>query len=62
MSLQKQISIHIHSLTFMEKELLRNLLDNFESFEYRYFTIENIADRFNVSKTSVHRFTKKTGL
>lgn len=61
MSLQKQISIHIHSLTFMEKELLRNLLDNFESFEYRHFTIENIADRFNVSKTSVHRFTKKLG-
>lgn len=61
MGLRKQISIHAYTLTDMEKQLLRNLLDYSEEFEYESFTIEALAKRFNVSKTSVHRFTQKLG-
>lgn len=45
----------------MEKQFLRNLLENAKEFEPKSFTIENLAEYFNVSKTSVHRFTQKLG-
>ncbi|CAM4277554.1 MurR/RpiR family transcriptional regulator [Erysipelothrix inopinata] len=61
MSLRKQISLHAHTLTEMEKQFLRNLLENAKEFEPKSFTIENLAEYFNVSKTSVHRFTQKLG-
>lgn len=61
MSLQKQISIHAHKLTTMEEHLLRKLLKNKDSLTWQTFTIEYLAERFSVSKTSVHRFTQKLG-
>ncbi|CAM3630717.1 MurR/RpiR family transcriptional regulator [Erysipelothrix urinaevulpis] len=61
MVLSKQISLHAYTLTEMEKQLLRNLLDYSDEFEYKNFTIEFISEQFNVSKTSVHRFTQKLG-
>lgn len=61
MSLQKQISIHAHKLTTMEEHLLSNLLESTHAFHWKTFTIESIAEEFNVSKTSVHRFTQKLG-
>ncbi|WP_192986021.1 MurR/RpiR family transcriptional regulator [Carnobacterium mobile] len=59
MSLQKQISLHADSLTDMEKNLLHNIIENKGKFEYETFTIALISNTFNVSKTSVHRLTKK---
>lgn len=61
MSLQKQISIHAHKLTTMEEHLLRKLLKNKDSLTWQDFTIENLAEKFSVSKTSVHRFSQKLG-
>ena len=59
MSLQKQISLHAYNLTDMEKNFLHNIIENKEKFEYKTFTIALLSDTFNVSKTSVHRLTKK---
>lgn len=61
MGLRKQISLHVYTLTEMEKQFLRNLLDYSDEFEYKKFTIEFLSEQFNVSKTSVHRFTQKLG-
>lgn len=61
MSLQKQISIHAHKLTTMEEHLLRKLLESKDDLSWKIFTIEYLAEKFSVSKTSVHRFTQKLG-
>lgn len=61
MSLQRKISIHAHKLTTMEEHLLRKLIESKDDLNWQDFTIEYLAEKFSVSKTSVHRFTQKLG-
>lgn len=59
MRLHRKISENTKYLTKHEKDLLKLLLENRNSFEYRNFTIENISNKFSISTTSVHRLAKK---
>lgn len=61
MSLHKAISINAKHLTNMEKELLKALLESKYEFTSKTFTIVNIAEKFSVSNTSIHRLSKKLG-
>ena len=58
-------SIHVsdnsEKLTTMEREMLQSLLKNKNSFTIDDFTIINIAEKLNVSTTSLHRLSKKLG-
>lgn len=58
-------SIHVsdnsESLTTMEREMLQSLLKNKNSFTIDDFTIVNVAEKLNVSTTSLHRLSKKLG-
>ncbi|MEG0238023.1 MAG: MurR/RpiR family transcriptional regulator [Clostridium sp.] len=59
MSLQKRITAYNKNLTRLERELLDKLLKSREKFNYKTFTIENIAEFFKTSTSTVHRISKK---
>lgn len=61
MNLHRRISVNAKYLTKMEKELLKQLLNYKSSFNYKNFTMANIATKFSVSNTSVHRLSEKLG-
>lgn len=59
MNFHKRISENAKHITKLEKDLLRLLLENKNLFKYNTFTIENVAKEFSMSKTTVHRLSKK---
>lgn len=59
LNLHRRISTYTKNLTRLEKELLHELLENKERFTYKTFTIENIAEIFTTSTSTVHRLSKK---
>lgn len=59
MNLHRRISTYTKNLTRLEKDLLRELLENRDKFTYKTFTIENIAEKFSTSTSTVHRLSKK---
>lgn len=59
MSLQKRISSYNKNLTRLESDLLDKLLKNKDKFNYKTFTIENIAEIFSTSTSTIHRISKK---
>lgn len=59
MKLHKRISENAKHLTKLEKELVELLLQNRNLFTYDTFTIAEISKKFAISKTSVHRLSKK---
>ena len=61
MNLNKRISLNAKHLTKLEKDLLQGLLEGKSKFNYKKFTISNIAKEFLVSNTSVHRLSEKLG-
>lgn len=61
MNLNKRISLNAKHLTKLEKDLLQGLLEGKSKFTYKKFTISNIAKKFLVSNTSVHRLSEKLG-
>ncbi|UDM72820.1 MurR/RpiR family transcriptional regulator [Vagococcus fluvialis] len=61
MSLQKNISIHADELTEMEKDLLQSLLLDQQKMDSVDFTVSKLSEKYNVSRTSVHRLSQKIG-
>lgn len=59
MNLHRRISTYTKNLTRLEKDLLRELLESRDKFTYKTFTIENIAEAFSTSTSTVHRLSKK---
>ena len=61
MSLQKNISLHADELTELEKDLLQSLLLDQQKMEAQEFTVSKLSEKYNVSRTSVHRLSQKIG-
>ena len=59
MNFHKRISENAKHLTKLEKDLLELILKNKNLFNYNTFTIENISNEFSISKSTVHRLSKK---
>lgn len=59
MNFHKRISENAKHLTKLEKDLLELILKNNNLFNYNTFTIENISNEFSISKSTVHRLSKK---
>lgn len=59
MNFKKKYSVYLDYLTKLEQSLLNEMILDRENLHRDQFTIEKIAERYHVSKSTVHRLSKK---